>query len=127
MAPMPLWLGFLGQQSLDAFLRQGPEGLQVTSDVMCLPAIALGGLIPAIAIVVMLRRSGKFRTTHACPCGALGAAALGAALRLYHMEDAAIVVIVWQLGSVALFSLAAGTISRMLVDIRPDGILHGRP
>ena len=128
MAPMALWLGVLGQQCLDVFLRLGPEGLQVTSDAMCLPAIALGGLVPAIAIVVMLRRSGKFRTTHACLCGALGAAALGAAaLRLYHTEDAAIMVIVWQLGSVALFSLVAGVISRMLVDNQPGHILHVRP
>ena len=123
MAPMALWIGVLGQQCLDVFLRVGPEGLQVTSDAMCLPAIAVGGLVPAIAIVVMLRRSGKFRTTHACLCGALGAAALGAAaLRLYHMEDAAIMVIVWQLGSVALFTLVAGAISRMLVDTQPDSI-----
>ena len=128
MAPMVLWIGVLGQQCLDVFLRLGPEGLQVTSDAMCLPAIALGGLVPAIAIVVMLRRGGKFRTTHACLCGALGAAALGAvALRLYHTEDAAIMVIVWQLGSVALFSLIAGVIGRMLVDNRPDDILHVRP
>ena len=128
MAPMALWLGVLGQQCVDVFLRLGPEGLQVTSDAMCLPAIALGGLVPAIAIVVMLRRGGKFRTTHACLCGALGAAALGAAaLRLYHTEDAAIMVIVWQLGSVALFSLVAGAIGRMLVDNRPDHILHVRP
>ena len=127
MAPMALWLGVLGQQCVDVFFRLGPEGLQVTSDAMCLPAIALGGLVPAIAIVVMLRRSGKFRTTHACLCGALGAAALGAAaLRLYHTEDAAIMVIVWQLGSVALFSLVAGAIGRMLVDNRPDHILHVR-
>jgi hypothetical protein len=128
MAPMALWLGFLGQQCLDVFLRQGPGGLQITSDAMCLPAIAMGSLVPAIAIVVMLRRSGKFRTTHACLCGALGAAALGAAaLRLYHMEDAAIMVIVWQLGSVAVLSLVAGAISRMIVGHQPDGFLHGAP
>ena len=128
MAPMALWLGVLGQQCVDVFLRVGMEGLKVTSDAMCLPAIALGGLVPAIAIVVMLRRSGKFRTAHACLCGALGAAALGAAaLRLYHVEDAAIMVIVWQLGSVALFSLVAGPISRVLVDNRPDGILRVGP
>lgn len=128
MAPMALWLGVLGQQCLDVFLRLGPEGLSITSDAMCLPAIAMGALVPAIAIVVMLRRSGRFRTTHACLCGALGAAALGAAaLRLYHMEDAAIMVVVWQLGSVALFSVVAGGISRTLVDNRRDGILLERP
>lgn len=128
LAPMALWLGVLGQQCMAVFLRFGPEGLQITSDVMCLPAIAMGGLVPAITISIMLRRSGKFRTTHACLCGALGAAALGAAaLRLYHTEDAAIMVIVWQLGSVALFSLLAGSISRMLVDIQKNSKLRDAP
>jgi hypothetical protein len=127
MAPMALWLGLLGRQCVDVFLRLGPDGLSITSDAMCLPAIILGGLVPAIVIVVMLRRSGKFRTTHACLCGALGAAALSAAaLRLYHREDAAVMVIVWQLGSVALFSLLAGAISRKLVDTRQNGMQRVR-
>ena len=125
MAPMVLWLGVLGRQCLDVALRLGPDGLQITSDAMCLPAIALGGFVPSIAIVVMLRRSGRFRTTHACLCGALGAAALGAtALRLYHMEDAAIMVMVWQLGSVALLSLIAGLVSRILVDASEIRMVH---
>ena len=124
MAPVALWFGVLGRQCLDVFLRMGPEGLSITPDAMCLPAIALGGLAPAIAIVVLLRGSGKFRTTGACLCGALGAAALGAAaLRLYHMEDAAIMVIVWQLGSVALFSLAAGGIRQIVVANVDDRML----
>jgi hypothetical protein len=127
MAPMALWLGLLGRQCVDVFLRLGPDGLSITSDAMCLPAIILGGLVPAIVIVMMLRRSGKFRTTHACLCGALGAAALSAAaLRLYHREDAAVMVIVWQLGSVALLSLVAGAISRKLVDPRQNGMRRVR-
>ena len=128
MAPMALWIGVLGQQCLDVFLRLGPKGLQITTDAMCLPAIALGCLVPASAVVVMLRRSGKFRTNHACVCGALSAAALGAtALRVYHTEDAAIMVIVWQLGSIVLFSLVAGAISQIVVDTQPDGIPQMRP
>ncbi|HUY03087.1 MAG TPA: NrsF family protein [Acetobacteraceae bacterium] len=124
LAPMALWLGSLGQQCLEVVLRFGPAGLRVTSDAMCLPAIALGGLVPAIAIVVLLRRARGFRTTHACFCGALGAAALGAtALRLYHPQDAAIMVIVWQLGSVALLSLVAGGIGRLLVRTSEHGHL----
>ena len=122
LLPMALWLGLIGRQCLAVYLRFGPDGLRITSDVMCLPAIALGGLVPAIAIVAMLRRGGHFRTTHACLCGALGAAALGAAaLRLYHPEDAAIMVLIWQLGSVAVLSLAAGAIGRMIVAARPRG------
>ena len=125
VAPMALWLAVLGRQCLDVFLRLGPQGLSITPDAMCLPAIALGGIVPAIAIVVMLRRSGQFRITHACLCGALGAAALSAtALRFYHTEDSAIMVIVWQLGSVAVFSLAAGAISRIFVAARSGSILR---
>jgi len=127
MAPMALWLGALGRQCLDVFLRIGPEGLRVTTDAMCIPAIALGGLVPAIAIVAMLRHSGRFRTTDACLCGSLGAAALGAAaLRLYHREDAAVMVIVWQLGSVALFSLISGVIGRALVTASRGGTVLTR-
>jgi hypothetical protein len=116
LAPMALWLATLGQQCADVFLRLGPAGLSITSDAMCLPAIALGGLVPAIAIVALLRRTAGFRTTHACLCGALTAAALGAAaLRFYHPVDAAIMVIVWQLGSVVLLSLLAGAAARLLL------------
>jgi len=123
LAPMMLWIGELGQQCREVLLRTGPGGLALTMDAMCVPAIALGGLVPAAAIVAMLRRGGHFRATHACFCGALGAAALSAAaLRLYHAEDAAIMVIVWQLGSVVLFSLAAGAIGRMLVGVQHSGI-----
>jgi len=121
VAPMSLWLGTLGQQCLEVALRIGPDGLRVTSDAMCLPAIALGGIVPAVAMTILLRRARGVRTTHACFCGALAAAALGAAaLRLYHPQDAAIMVIVWQVGSVALLSLAAGALGRLLVARAPE-------
>ncbi|MDE2576745.1 MAG: DUF1109 domain-containing protein [Rhodospirillales bacterium] len=124
LAPMALWLGVLSRQCVDIAVRMGWDGLRVSSDAMCLPAIAMGGLVPVIAILALLRRGGHFRIMHACLCGALGAAALGAAaLRFYHTEDAAIMVIVWQLGSVALFSLVAGAIGRRVVSA-PTGALR---
>lgn len=123
LAPMALWLAVIGRQCLAVLVQVGPHGLRVSSDMMCVPAIAIGGLVPALAIVTMLRRGGHFRTTHACLCGALGAAALGAAaLRLYHPEDAAIMVLVWQLGSVAVLSLIAGAIGRPFVAARRSGL-----
>ena len=116
LAPLAVWLGTLGAQCWDVFLRLGPAGLVLTKDTMCLPAIAEGGLVPAIVMVVLLRQGGSFRPTHACLCGGLAAAALGAAaLGLYHVEDAAIMVIVWQLGSVALLSLVAALLGRLFL------------
>jgi len=120
LAPLALWSGTLGQQCLAVVLRIGPAGLVVQPDVMCLPAIALGGIVPALAITVLLRRARGVRLAHACFCGALAAAALGAAaLRLYHPQDAAIMVIVWQLGSVALLSLLGTLIGRATIAFGP--------
>ena len=114
VAPLALWLGTLGQQCIAVALHVGPAGLVVTQDWMCLPAIALGGAVPAVAIVALLRRSRGVRTGVACVCGALAAAALGAAaLRLYHPQDAAVMVLIWQAGSVALLSLLGGGVLRL--------------
>ena len=60
LAPMLVWLGVLGRQCIDVVLRLGPDGLHVTSDAMCLPAIVMGGLVPAIAISILLRRADGF-------------------------------------------------------------------
>ena len=114
LAPLVVWLATLGQQCTEVLVRFGPGGIRLTSDAMCLPAIAIGGLVPAVAMVVLLRRSRNFRVTQACLCGALAAAALGAAaLRLYHAQDAAFMVLVWQLGSVVIFTVFAAVLGRL--------------
>ncbi|MGH7122182.1 MAG: NrsF family protein [Acetobacteraceae bacterium] len=120
LAPLALWLATLGEQCVGVLIRMGPAGLRITPDAMCVPAIAVGGLVPAVAIVTMLRRGGRFRSTHACFCAALAAASLGAAaLRFYHPVDAAVMVIVWQFGAVALLSLLAGGAARLMVFRHP--------
>ena len=58
LAPLALWLGTLGVQCWDVFLRLGPAGLALSGDAMCLSAIAEGGLAPALVMVVLLRRGG---------------------------------------------------------------------
>lgn len=116
---MALWLGVLGKQCIDVWLRLGPGGLSLSGDLVCLPVIALIGFIPALLITLMLRRTSGFRATHACLCGGIGAASLAAAaLRLCHAEDAALMVLVWQVGSVLLLSLIAGAIGRRLLPAR---------
>ncbi len=116
MAPLALWLGTLGQQCLAVAITEGPGGLVVTPDVVCLPAIAMGGFVPAVAIVALLRRVTPFRRGHASFCASLAAAALGACtLRFYHAQDAAIMVLIWQVGSVAILTVAGGWIGRRLL------------
>lgn len=78
MVPLALWLGTIGHQCLAITITKGPAGLAVTPGAVCLPAIATGGFVPAVAIMALLRRVTPFRRGHASFCAALAAAALGA-------------------------------------------------
>ena len=116
VALMAAWLAVLGRQCLLLSANVANGALTLHWDTMCVPAIAMTGLIPAIAMAVLLRRSPLFRTTHACLCGAMAAAA-GAefSLRLFHPDETLTTLLVWQMGSVALFTLAGSTLGRWLL------------
>ncbi len=102
-APLALWLASIGFACV-ADIRRGGNGFE--SDWSCFPAIALVGTIPAIAMVLMLRRGAPLLPYHAVGLGALAAAAIGDfGLRLFHVIDAGLMVLVWQMGSVAILAL----------------------
>lgn len=106
--PLAVWLGVLGQGCISAWLHLGSAGLSLQSDWICLPAIALAGAVPAIAMVVMLRRGAPMMPYLTVALGALASAGLGNfALRLFHAQDASLMVLVWQFGSVFLLSVLA--------------------
>ncbi|SIR32184.1 MULTISPECIES: NrsF family protein [Acidiphilium] len=110
---MALWLGVLGRQCLLLSVSTQGGALRLHVDAMCVPAIAVAGIAPAVAMVWLLRRSPMFRTAHACLCGALAAAALAeCTLRLFHGSDSFLTLLVWQMGSVVLFTLAVGAVGR---------------
>lgn len=107
------WLVELGRQCLLLSATNLAGALVLRLDFACVPAIALTGLVPAIGMAVMLRSSTAFRLTAASLSGALAAAALAeGALRLFHAEPTFVTMLVWQMGSVALFTLAGGAIGR---------------
>jgi hypothetical protein len=51
-----LWLGGLGQGSVREWLQLTSQGFSMRSEWVCLPATMLAGAVPAIAMIVMLRR-----------------------------------------------------------------------
>ncbi len=107
--PLTFWLGSLGLGCLRDWLKFGADALRLQPDWVCLPAISMVGAIPAFAMVVMLRRGAPLQPRLTLALGALAAAALGDfGLRLFHVRDASLMILVWQLGSVALLSLIAG-------------------
>ncbi len=84
--------------------------------------IALTGSLPALALVAMLRRGVPGRPRFSLAMAALAAAAIGnVGLRFFHSQDAALMVLVWQTGSVALLSLAGCLVGRTVLP-RPAAI-----
>lgn len=112
LAPLSLWIGLLGAGYLSASSLAGPRGLVLQFDWACLPGITMVGLVPGIAMAVMLRRGAPLAPILSVGLGGLAAAALGDfGLRLFHPQDASLMVLVWQVGTVAALtalSAAAG-------------------
>lgn len=115
--PLAAWLGMLGEGCLNAWLRSGTKGLELQPDWACFPAIMLVGSLPAIVIVAMLRRGAPLAPCTSVALGGLAAAGLGdVGLRMFHAQDASIMVLVWQVGSVLVLAALAGCLGRRLLN-----------
>jgi hypothetical protein len=116
LAPLAVWLATLGEACVQDWLMLGPAGLAIRADWDCLPPAALVGIIPALAMIVMLRRGAPLYPRTTLVLGALAVAALGnVGMRLFHLGDASIMVLVWHLGAVALLAAIAGAFGRSIV------------
>ena len=123
--PMAIWLTSMGVGCVRDWLRLGSDVLKIQPDWICFPAIAMAGAVPAAAMVVMLRRGAPLAPWASVTLGALAAAALGNfGLRLFHAQDAGLMVLVWQFGSVVLLSVAAGFFGRRILVWHHTGTLR---
>ena len=108
LAPLPflvLWLGSLGEGCWRDWMRSGSDGLMLQPDFLCFPMIVAVSTVPALLIFIMIRRAAPIAPITTTGLATLAAAALAAAaLRLFHVQDASIMVLVWQFGSVALLA-----------------------
>jgi hypothetical protein len=112
LLPLPaatLWLATLGFGCWHDFVRLGPEGLAWGTSWSCLKAIVLTSIPLAALLFWMLRFGSAARPVPTAAFGVLGVAALAAAgLSLYHHLEAAVLVLIWHFGTVALLvALAA--------------------
>lgn len=111
--PLTIWLASLGEGCWQSIVQRGPDGLYFQPDWICLPAIAMVGAVPAIAIVTMIRRGAPIVPRMTIALGALAAAAFGNfGLRLFHPQDASLMVLVWQFGTVVLLSSLGGLFAK---------------
>jgi hypothetical protein len=119
LLPLAVWLGSLGQGCIQARIQFGPGGLALRPDWFCFPAIVLVGAIPATAMAVMLRHGAPLTPRLTTALGGLAAAGLGNfGLRLFHAQDASLMVLVWQVGSVFILTAMAAWAGRYLLDWR---------
>ncbi len=117
--PLAVWLGVLGQGCVSTWLQLGTSGLTLQPDWFCFPAIVLVGAIPAVAMVAMLRRGAPLTPCITVALGGLAAAGLGNfGLRLFHPQDASMMVLVWQFGSVFMLAALAGCMGRYILNWR---------
>lgn len=116
LLPLAVWLASVGGGCAAAWIHSGPAGLLLRPDWECLPATAVIGAIPAIVIAVMLRRGAPLTPHLTAAVGGLAAAGLGDfGLRFCHAEDASLMVLVWQIGTVFVLTMAAGLAGRWVL------------
>lgn len=119
LLPLALWLGSLGEGCISAWIALGPQGLSLKPDWFCFPTIMLVGAIPAVTMIIMLRRGAPLRPCMTVAWGGLAAAGLGNfGLRLFHPQDASLMVLVWQFGSVFILAALAGLTGRLVLNWR---------
>lgn len=119
LVPLTVWLASLGQGCVQLWLH-GEALVSFTSDFICIPAIALVGTLPAAAMVLMLRKGAPLWPHASAALGGLAAAGLGNfGLRLFHAQDASLMVLVWQMGTVFMLTILCGWAGRLFLDWRP--------
>jgi hypothetical protein len=109
LIPLAVWLASLAHACLSAWLRSGSVSLGLPPDWSYFPKFALIGLLPAIAMIFMLRRGAPLYPRSTLALGALAATALAnVGLRFFHVEEITVAVLICDLGTVALLSALAG-------------------
>jgi hypothetical protein len=117
LLPLAVWLATLGDACLREWLLLGADGLKLRVDWDCFPQAAMIGVIPGFAIVLMLRRGAPLYPHATLMLAALAVAALvNFTLRIYHVGDASIMVLVWHFGSMLVFSFLAGWFGNSLLN-----------
>jgi hypothetical protein len=126
LAPLVLWLASVGHGCAQDWIRLGSDGVAVRPDWDCLPMATIIGIVPAAAIVVMLRRALPLHPRLTLFLAALAVASIANfALQFAHTRDASIIVLTWHLGAAAALTAAGGLLGDRVLRWQPDRSLLG--
>jgi hypothetical protein len=117
IVPLALWFASLTRGDVRAWLELGSRGFSFELEWFCLPAIAMVGAVPAIAMTIMLRRGAPLTPRVTAALGGLAAAGLGnVGLCLSHREFSGVLVLVWHVSAVLFLSALAGCTGRYFLN-----------
>ncbi|MGD9724834.1 MAG: NrsF family protein [Alphaproteobacteria bacterium] len=124
LAPAPgfaLWISMIGYGCLESWVSLPPSGLPRSEIFQCLGTIALTSAPLLLLFAIMLRPSRAAKPTAASMMGALSVASFAATgVSLIHDIEASIMVVMLNLGTVALMIALSGMFGhRMVSGIRP--------
>lgn len=130
LLPLPallLWLSNIGYQCLTQWISIGPEGITLGEAARCFATLVLTGLPLSLMMLAMLRYTALLHPTAATLMGSLAVAAMTAtALALFHVIDASMMILMWNLGTAALFVGLGGVFGRgMLRKLVPRSSIAG--
>lgn len=130
LLPLPalvLWLSNIGYQCLTQWIGIGPEGVTLGEAARCFATLVLSGFPLSLVMLVMLRYTARLHPTAAILMGSLAVAAMTAtALALFHVIDASMMILMWNLGTAALFvGLGAVFGGGMLRKLAPRSSIAG--
>jgi hypothetical protein len=108
LLPLPalaMWTTTIGYGCFADWVSLGPDGFRFGEEVRCFALLALTSAPLAIALAAMLRYAALLRGGAVAMMGGLAVAAITAsALSLFHNHDATVLILVWNLGTVALIT-----------------------
>ena len=117
LVPFSVWLFTVGEGCLNDWQKSGWDSLGLRIDTTCFLPMVATSIVPAIAMVRMLRRGAPLTPRLTLILGMLATAALvNSGLRLFHLGDITVMVLVWHMGMVAVFSIAAGYFAPRFLD-----------
>ena len=99
-----LWLSTIGYQCLTNWVGLEANGIRLGETARCFATLVLTSLPLSLAMLVMLRYAAPLRPMAVTLTGSLAVAAITAmALSLFHDLDATLMILMWNLGTAALF------------------------
>ena len=109
------WLSTIGYQCLMDWIALDPSGIRLGETARCFATLVLTGLPLSLTMLVMLRYAGPLRPTATTLTGSLAVAAITAtALSLFHQLDATVMILLWNLGTAAVFIGLASAFRRQI-------------